>query len=163
MILAGVFAVILGFCSSLYAQDPQEDPAPPPLKMMSKTERSQLTDKLDIKERTNLALQFMDLRVKSAEKFRTDENYSLMYAELGGFHALMENTLDYLLHTPVNEGKRLNSLKKFEISLREFTPRIEALKRDSPANFEPYIKSLLKYIDDARDKAVEPFFRNAVN
>jgi hypothetical protein len=155
-----MFVLLLTLSGSLRAQEPTDDIPPPPLKMMSKSERSQLTDKTDVRERTNLALQFMDVRLKSAEKFRTDENYSLMYAELGGFHALMDNTLDFLLHTPVNEGKRLNSLKKFEIALREFTPRVEALKRDSPANFEPYLKSLLKNIDDARDKAVEPFFRN---
>jgi len=130
------FLLLLGGCA--FSQDP-DDPAPPPLKLLSKTERAQLNLKTDLKERTNLALQLMDSRLKSAEKFRVDENYSLMYAELGGFHALMDNTLDYLLHDRGNEGKRLSSLKKFEIGLREFVPRVESVRRESPLNFEPYI------------------------
>ena len=153
------FLLLLGGCA--FSQDP-DDPAPPPLKLLSKTERAQLNLKTDLKERTNLALQLMDSRLKSAEKFRVDENYSLMYAELGGFHALMDNTLDYLLHDRGNEGKCLSSLKKFEIGLREFVPRVESVRRESPLNFEPYILKLLKYISDDREKAIQPFFGNTV-
>src|SRR5262249_32080186 len=89
--ISGVVAVVLILSCLLSAQDPTDDTQTTQHKMMSKTERSQLSEKTDLKDRTNLALQFMDLRMKSAEKFRTDENYSLMYAELGGFHALMDN------------------------------------------------------------------------
>lgn len=148
------------FASLCAAQS--DDVAPPPLKMMSKTEKAELTAKTEPKERVNLALQLMESRLKSAEKDRTDENYSVMYAELGGFHAIMDNTLDYVLHSDSNEGRRLNSLKKLEIGLREFVPRIEGIRRDSPLSFEPYLKKLLKYISDAREKAIAPFFSNSV-
>ena len=152
--------VLLAGCA--LSQNPSDDPAPPPLKMLSKTERAQLNEKTEPKERTSLALQLMESRLKAAEKFQVDENYSLMYAELGGFHALMDNTLDFLLHNSASEGKRLSGLKKFEIGLREFTPRIETIRRESPFNFEPYIKNLLKYISEDREKAIQPFFGNTV-
>ena len=148
--------------SFLFGQTQGDDIAPPPLKLMSKSEKAELSGKTDMKDRVNLALQFMDTRLKSAEKFRTDENYSLMYDELGGFHAIMDNTLDFLLHSGSNEGKKLNSLKKFEIGLREFVPRIEGIRRESPLSFELYIKNLLKYISDTREKAIAPFFSNNV-
>lgn len=150
----------LVFASIAVAQS--DDVPPPPLKMMSKSEKAELAAKTEPKERVNLALQFMETRLKSAEKDRADENYSVMYAELGGFDAIMDSTLEYLLHANANEGRRLNSLKRFEIGLREFVPRIEGIRRDSPLNFDPYLKTLLKYISDAREKAIAPFFSNTV-
>jgi hypothetical protein len=161
LVFLSIFSLAL-FSGYAFSQDPSDDPAPPPLKLLSKTERTQLNEKIDLKERANLAVQFMDSRLKAAEKFRVDENYSLMYAELGGFHALMDNTLDFLLHSGSNEGRRLSSLKKFEISLREFVPRIEGIRREAPVSFEPYVEKLLKYISDAREKAIQPFFGNTV-
>jgi hypothetical protein len=150
-----IFAIVIS------AQEP-DDIAPPPLKILSKSERADLATKTEPKERTGLALQLMDARLRSAEKFHTDENYSLMYAELGGFQALMDNMLDYLLKSHANEGKRLTSLKKYEIGLREFSPRIEGLRRELPYNFDPYVKGLIKSISEAREKAMQPFFSNNV-
>ena len=147
--------------SSGFAQGPDET-APPPIKMLSKSERTQLGGAVQLKERTALALDLMDSRLRSAEKFTTDENYSLMYAELGGFHALMDNTINFLLKARSDEGKQLNSLKKFEIGLRTFSPRIEAIRRDVPPNFEPYLKNLIRYISDNREKAMQQFYSDTV-
>lgn len=149
------------FAAATPAQGP-DDAAPPPIKMLSKSEKAELGAKTEPKQRTALALQLMDTRLRSAEKFRTDENYSLMYAELGGFHALLDNTLDFLLKASANEGKQLNNLKKFEIGLRTYIPRIETIRRDLPSNFDPYLKTLLKNIDSAREKAMAPFFSDTV-
>ena len=143
------------------AQEP-EDIAPPPLKMLSKTEKAELSAKTEPKDRTVLALELMDARLHSAEKDRTDENFSLMYAELGGFHALMDNALDFLLRSGSGENKRLNSLKRYEIGLRTFIPRLEVIRRDLPASFEPYIKTLIRNVGDAREKAMAPFFSDTV-
>jgi hypothetical protein len=154
-------SLLLSTASACFGQF-QDEPAPPPIKMLSKTERSLLNDKPQLKERTSLALELMDARMRSAEKFCTDENYSLMYAELGGFQALIDNTLSYLLKAKGDEGKQLNSLKKFEIGLRGFTPRIEAMRRELPSNFEPYLKYLIGYVSETREKAIEPFFSNSV-
>jgi hypothetical protein len=149
-------------CSlAAYPQDPG-DIAPPPIKMLSKSEKADLTAKTEPKQRTTLALDLMNRRLSSAEKFRTDENYSLMYAELGGFHALMDDTIQFLLKANTREGKQLNSLKKFEIGLRSYVPRLEAVRRDLPSNFDPYLKALLKNIDETREKAMAPFFSNTV-
>ena len=162
MIHAAVFCLLLFGCRSIIAQDDPLEIAPPPIKLITKTERSQLTGKQDVKERTVLALQFMDTRLKSAEKYRADENYTLMFAELGGFQGLMDNAIDFLLKSANGEGKRLNSLKRFEIGLRSYIPRIEVIRRELPSNFEPYVNSLIKYISDTREKAMQPFFSDSV-
>ena len=158
-----LYTAVLAVCLLIpvRAQQP-DDSAPPPLKMLSKTERTQLKDEVKPKNRTSLALELMNARLRSAEKYSTDENYSLMYAELGGFQALMDNTLAFLLRSDSDEGKQLNSLKKFEIGLRSFAPRIEAIRRDLPSNFEPYVKDLIRYVSEAREKAMQPFFSDTV-
>ena len=154
-------AFVLLFSFAAFAQEPG-DIAPPPIKMLSKSEKADLSAKSDPKQRTALALELMNKRLSSAEKFRTDENYSLMYAELGGFNALMDDTISFLLKANSREGKQLNSLKKLEIGLRSFTTRLEIVRRDLPSNFDPYLKALIKNIDDAREKAMAPFFSDTV-
>jgi len=156
-----LFGFVLAFGHVISSAQDQDDPAPPPIKLLSKTERTQLSEKHEAKERTLLTLQLMETRLHSAEKFRGDENYSLMYAELGGFHALMDDGLKFLLLNS-GEGKKLGTLKKFEITLRGFVPRIEALRRDLPLNFDPYIKQLILDVGDAREKAMQPFFSDTV-
>jgi hypothetical protein len=74
----------------------------------------------------------------------------------------MDNTINFLLKARSDEGKQLNSLKKFEIGLRAFTPRIEAIRRDVPPNFEPYLKDLIRYISDNREKAMQQFYSDTV-
>jgi len=85
-----------------------------------------------------------------------------MYAELGEFHALMDGNLNFLLGSNASEGKKLNNLKRYEIGLRAFVPRLEGLRRDLPYAFEPYLKILIKDVDDAREKAMSSFFSNGV-
>jgi hypothetical protein len=147
---------------SVAAQDGTDNSAPPPLKLISRSEREQLASKPQVKDHTNLALQLMNARLKAAEKHLTDENFSLLYAELGGFHGIMDNTLDFLIRSGPSDGKVLNSLKKYEIGLRGFVPRLEIIRRELPSNFEPYLKTLIRSLGETREKAIEPFFGNTV-
>lgn len=155
-------ATLLFSYSVSFAQDDNPDAAPPPLKQISKGEKEQLAAKTEIKERTVLALQLMDSRIRNAEKLSSERAFPEMYSELGGFHALVENTLNFLLTSGPADGKVLNNLKRFEIGLRSFSPRIETMRRESPDNLEPYIKYLLKYLSQTREKAIEPFYSNTV-
>ena len=84
-----------------------------------------------------------------------------MYQELGGFQALLDNQLDFLLRNSSTSNKSIVSLKKFEFSLHAFAPRIELLRREVPSEYEPYLLSLLKYLNEAREKALEPLFGDA--
>jgi hypothetical protein len=156
LLIADIFS---GFA---WGQDMPTDAAPPPFKLISKSERSQLSAANEVKDHTVLALELMDTRLKGAERSLSNEDYQLMYAELGGFHALMDNTLGFLLRAGPHQGKVLSSLKRFEIALRSFVPRVESIRRELPYNFEPYVRNLLKYISQTREKAIEPFFSDTV-
>ena len=137
------------------------DGAPPPLKVLSKDEKTALEAETQPKNRTGLTLTLMEARLRSAEKSHSSEDYFAMYKDLGGFQALLDNQLDFLLRNSSTSNKSIVSLKKFEISLHSFAPRIELLRRDVPSEYEPYLESLLKYLSEAREKALEPLFGDA--
>lgn len=155
--------VLFVFAHLAPAQDVVEDDvAPPPLKILSPDEKTKLGAEKEVKRRTRLALELMELRLKQAETNDTAENFDQMYVELGGFHALMENMLEFLNSSDKDSGRVLNNFKRFEIGLRGFTSRLELIRRDLPIRYEPYVRSLIKQLRAARAKAIEPLFDDTV-
>ena len=156
-----VFSVLISI-SPAYSQDAEPGDTPPPPKVMSKEEKAQLEVLLDVKRRTKLALELMDVRMKAAEQFHDSQDLDAMFLQLGAFHALVDNTLEFLNKSDKDSGKVLNNFKRFEIGLRVFAPRIEVIRRDAPLKYEFYLRSLGKYIRNARAEAVESLFSDSV-
>ena len=150
------------FSTSVFTQVQLEDIEPPPLKLLSKTERAQLEAATEIKPRTKLALEMMEARLVKAETFGANEQYREMFDELGGFHALVDNTLDFLNAHDTDSGKVLNNFKRIELSLRKYITRLELIRRSLPMRYELYVRRLVKYTREARTKAVEPLFDTTV-
>ena len=159
-----IYAVIILFlgAAAVNAQAIVYDIAPPPLRTVSKEEMAGLEAARDVKKRTQLALELMSARLKQAETLIAQDQLDAMYKELGGFHGLMDNTLDYLDKSDQDRGKVLNNYKRFEIGLRQFRPRLEMIRRDIPVQYEPYVQNLIRYVREARAKAVEPLFGDSV-
>jgi hypothetical protein len=137
-----------------------EDIAPPPLKMIPKEEKARLTGETQPKSRTGLALQMMGESLARAEQLDSKNKFVEMYRELGTFHAIMDDTLNFLYSR--RDNAILKNFKKLEMGLRSFAPRLEVMRRDLPIQYEPYVKSLIKYVQDTREKAIEPFYGNTV-
>ena len=135
--------------------------APPPVRTMSNSERTQLDGQQGLKERTKLALALMSSRLSKAEELNAKSEFTAMYNELGGFHALMDDTLAFLEMAP-KKDKTLDNLKRFEMTLRGFAPRLALIRREAPQEYDHYVRVLLKYLRDARSKAIEPLFGNSV-
>jgi hypothetical protein len=151
--------VFLFVPATVRAQDDMPpDAAPPPLKQLSKTEKELLAAAHEVKERTKLSLELMDSRVKIAEQYLPQEQYEMVFRELGGFHALINDALEYLTSSDSDKKKVLNNFKRFEIGLRAFTLRLELIRREMPPQREYYIRMLLREMREARAKAVEPLF-----
>ncbi len=162
-----LMTAFLTVCGLLLTADAQiekrfEDTAPPPLKILSKDEKSQLELLTDIKQRTKTALELMEMRLIKAEALGVKEEYQAMFTELGSFHALVDNTLDFLSKNNNDSGKVLNSFKRLELSLRKYITRLELIRRDLPIKYELYVRQLVRYIRDARTRAVEPLFDDTV-
>ena len=149
---------------AVVAQDPSDviDIAPPPLKILSADEKAKLAAETEVKRRTKLALDLMELRMKQAETFDSQDNHDQMFVELGAFQGLMDNMLEFLTSSDKDSKRVLNNFKKFEIGLRFFTPRLEMIRRDLPIRYELYVRNLIKNLRAARAKAIEPLFDDTV-
>ncbi len=146
------------------AQDEYQDDlaAPPPLKTLSKDERSQLEKAGGPRVRTDLALKLMNVRLGNAETLSSRKAFDEAFVELGAFHALMDDALDYLgAHEEMNR-RVLTNFKRFEIGIRKFNPRLELIRREFPLTHEYYVRSLLEHLRDARTRATEPLFGDTV-
>ena len=105
----------------------------------------------------------MDARlVKRRNFYQSDNNIDKMFDELGGFHALIDDTLNYLIKYDSDSGKILNNFKRLEMSLRKYSPRLELIRREVPNRYEPYLRGLIIDLRLARSKAVEPLFSNSI-
>lgn len=165
-VLLGLAAAAIS--GSALAQDEMPpDAAPPPVKFLSAEEKKLLdSEKKDVKDRTKLALKLMDARLKAAEAASESGKFDEMFEELGVFHGLMDNTLEFLTGSSEGSkkisGKVLSNFKRFEIGIRAFTPRLELIRRSSPSSHEYYVRTLLKQLRDARTRATEPFYGDSV-
>lgn len=155
--------VFLACFSSSFGQDPVDtNTSPPPLKVLSADERKQLNATIDVKKRTKLALDLMEHRIKSAERLRASSEYDAMFKELGGFQAIIDDTLEFLFISDKDKKKVIFNFKRFEIGLRFFSPRLELLRREVPPQYQAYIRELILDVRDARAKAIEPLFSDSV-
>ena len=160
-LLTFVIAPGLSPVFSAQAND-QKDTAPPPLKILSKEETRQLNAEKDIKKRTKLALELMEIRLKKAEELNSQKQFVQMFDELGGFHALVDKTLDFLDRNDNRGGKVLSNFKRMEMSLRAFLPRLELIRRELPDKYEFYVRTLVKSVRQARGRAIDPLFSDSV-
>jgi hypothetical protein len=161
-----VFSLSFFFATCLAQEPDNEDEAPPPLKYLSKDEKQKLDGEANVKNRTSLSLELMERRIESVESLNSAKRFDDMFKELGGFNALMDDALKFLVDQDKgpdkSNGKVLNNLKKLDIGLRSFLPRLETVHRDLPERYEPYVRKLIKFIHEAREKALEPMFGNTV-
>lgn len=161
--LLPIFILLLGSSVCVLGQGVIEDNlAPPPLKLLSQEEKAKLGSESEVKRRTKLALELMNSRLKQAETFYTAANYDDMFTQLGAFHGLMDNMLEFLNKSDKDNNKVLSNFKRLEIGLRGFTPRLEIIHHDVPIRYEQYVRSLIKNLRAARTRAVEPLFDDTV-
>jgi len=154
---------LVGFlCVNSYSQQPDDDEAPPPIKQLSKEEKKSLTELTTAKAHTEVSLDLMNKRIEKAELLNSKGQFEDMFKEIGGFNALMDESLAFLVGQDKDRNKVLYNFKRLDIGLRAFMPRLETIRRDLPSRYDPYVKKLVKFISEAREKALEPMFGNTV-
>jgi hypothetical protein len=155
-----LFTLHFSLFTAASAQD--DELAPPPLRTVTKEERTSLEAQANVKARTQLALVYMNDHLAAAEALNAKQDHDAMFRELGGFQGLIDNTLLYLIGSNKNDRKVLDNLKRFEIGLRGFVPRLVVIHRELPFKYEDYVRRLLAYVRNARTKALDPLFSDTV-
>ena len=150
------------FSAQAQTDAPPKDAAPPPMKAIPKDERNRLEAEKDLKKRTQLSLDLLGEHLTKAEKLTAQNEYQNALNELGNFHAILENILDYLNAHDDHGGKVRNNFKRLEIGIRPTLPRLEIVRRAMPFSYGYYVQIIQKFVRDARSEALDPLFDNSV-
>jgi len=163
-----VILALISICISLvivspaYCQDDDTDAAPPPIKAVPKPEQDELASEPSLKDRTRTTLTLMDSHIAAAERLSNSKDPNGAFKELGMFEALVDDSVTFLEKKDTNNGKTLDALRKLEIGLRGFMPRLETIRRILPLNCDEYVRRLMGHLREARAKAVDPMFSDSV-
>ncbi len=153
--------VTICFATIARAQENHLMPAPPPMKFISSNERSQLSAARDNKTRIRATLEMAETRLQHAEEMTTAQRYDDAASDLGCYQGLMEDALHFLSDLG-NPGKLRDLYKRLELSLRAHAPRLEAMRRTTPAEYAVNIKTIMDFTRDARTEALNAFYGNTV-
>jgi hypothetical protein len=144
---------------------PQPTPltAPPPFKMIVKEERAEMeTTTKDPSKRLKLTIEFAGGHLTRAEQHTGRGDFEAASAEVGMYHALIENALEFLNTFKRDSNKTRDLYKRLEMALRADGPRLTAMRRNTPLEFAVWIKQVEDFARDGRTEALNSFYGHTV-
>lgn len=159
---AAVFAVEAGAQPGPVTRPLENDAAPPPMKFIPGELRSRLSTEKDIKGRTKLSILLAAERLASAETHTQAENYEAAGIDLGIYQALISDAVQFIRQTNRKDNKARDNFKRIDLALREHTPRIEKIRRMTPAQSAVHVKAALDFVRQSRTEALESFYGDTV-
>jgi len=162
--------VVLACVPAVFAQEEEPKPAPqptpltapPPFKMIVKEERAQIDLTRDLQKRLKLTIEFAGAHLTRAEQHTGRGDYEAASAEVGMYHALIENALEFLSTFKRDSNKTRDLYKRLELALRADGPRLTAMRRITPLEFAVWIKQVEDFARDGRTEALNSFYGHTV-
>ncbi len=134
----------------------------PPMKFVSRGERTQLSATRDAKARTRATIELAEARLARAEQLTAEQSYNAASGELGIYQGLIEDALDYLDDITKNDNKLRDTYKRLELALRAHCMRLEAIRRVTPSEYAIHIKAICECARNARSEALNSFYGDTV-
>jgi hypothetical protein len=144
--------------SAFSQDDPPSDVATSPTVAMSESESKKLSVETNIKKRIQLSIESMELRLKETETFNEAPKFKEALSELGGYQAILEDSVAFLEKNDLKSNKVQDNFKKLEILLKKHISRLELIRREMPYKYGWHVQKLMKLVRAIRSKAVEPLF-----
>ncbi len=146
------------------SQDPRspDQIAPPPLKFISRVERTQLDSAKDPKARLRAALELAESHLVVAETKTSGHDYDAAASGVGRYWAMIEDALAYLKTLKSDSNKTRDLYKRLELTLRAHGPRLSAIRRGTPNEYAVWIKDVEDYARKGRTEALNSFYGNTV-
>jgi hypothetical protein len=136
-------------------------PAPPPLRLVPRSERSQLDAARDVKARMRLSIDMAEARLARAEQMTSSQQYESASRELGIYQGILDDALHFLKDQ--KEQKKLrDTYRRFEITLRSHAIRLESMRRTTPSEYAFNIKTITDYTKTVRGEALNGFYGDTV-
>lgn len=157
----------IGFvCVPANAQDAQPSPtpltAPPPIKVITKDERAQIDQAGDSKGRLKLTIDLAVAHLTRAEDLTNQSNFDAAATEVGSYHALIEDALDFLATMKRDSNKTRDHYKRLELALRAHGPRLTTMRRTTPLEYAVWIKKVEEFAREGRTEALNSFYGHTV-
>ncbi len=132
--------------------------APPPMKLISNEYKARLDQAKDTKQKLRTTIELGGVHLTRAEQLTTDGNYDAASAEVGMYHALIENALEELAALKRDSNKTRDLYKRLELALRADGPRLTAMRRITPLEFAVWIKKVEDFARAGRTEALNSFY-----
>jgi hypothetical protein len=137
--------------------------APPPMKFVPRSERTQLSNAHDAKARTRAAIELAEARLSHAEQLTALQQYDAASSELGVYQGLIDDAIYYLgEQLKAGKGKMRDTYKRLELALRTHCSRIEAIRRITPSEYAVNVKAICECTRNARVEALNGFYGDEV-
>lgn len=152
------------FVTSAAAQDPKLPhlPAPPPMHLVSKSDRSELDEARDPKARLRTTMTIAEQHLARAEKLTDDKKFDEVLAELGGYLGLIGDLREYFAKLDPNKGSTRDLYRHFELQVRTHIPKLAIIQRTTPASYIRNIRDAEDFIKDTRAEALDSFYGHSV-
>jgi hypothetical protein len=145
----------------------QENPpaqltAPPPPKVISPEERSQIDEKKEAKDRIRTTLELAEGHLSKAQLLTEQHEFHGASTELGRYAALIEDAFAFLSPMTRDRNKTRDLYKRLELALRAHGPRITSIRRVTPLEYAVWIKQLEDFARKGRTEALNSFYGHTV-
>ena len=152
------------FVSAASAQDPRtlDQTAPPPMKIITRAERSQLERSKDEKARVKLTIELAETHLTKVESQTSQQQYESAAAEAGMYWALIEDVLNFMRTVEGDSNRRRDLYKRLELTLRSHGPRWGTIRRSTPAEYAVWIKEIEEFARNGRTEALNSFYGHTV-
>jgi hypothetical protein len=161
-----LLAQILVVCSipaSLFAQPRSPHmPAPPPMRSVSRDERSQLVATKDLKSRLRTTLELAEAHLGRAEESTTQKKFDQASEELGRYLGLIDDARQVLGSLDRDRNSTRDLYRRFDIALRAQVPRLAVMRRTTPADYAIHLKAAEDFARETRTEALESFYGHSV-
>jgi len=163
-----VFVMSAGLVTARGQDTPAAQPsptpltAPPPIRIITKEERAQIDQAGDSKQRLRLTIQIASARLTRAEQHTAQGNYDEASTEVGSYHALIEDALEFLNSMKRDSNKTRDLYKRLELALRADGPRLTTMRRTTPLEYAVWIKKVEEFARASRTEALNSFYGHTV-
>ncbi|MEP6920215.1 MAG: hypothetical protein ABI967_03740 [bacterium] len=160
--LLGLALVVIPGTMGSQDKPAQQMSSPPPLKIILKQDRLQLDGARDAKTRVRVTMELAESHLGNAEGRTNQQDFEGASAELGKYHALLENVMKYLDPLSRDQTKTRDLYKHLELSLRAQGPRLTAIRRITPLEYAVWVKQIEAFARKGRTDALNSFYGHTV-
>src|SRR6185295_4571259 len=157
-----LFAVFYVLTASAQQPKTLDQTAPPPAKVITREERTQLSQSKDEKARVKLTIELAETHLTNAENHTSQQQFDGAASEAGMYQALIEDVFAFMKTLTHDNNRRRDLYKRLELSLRAHGPRWSMVRRSTPAEYAVWIKAIEEFARDGRTEALNSFYGTTV-